>query len=95
MIVLGILVTTAIDALWGGFVLTKLWAWFVVPTFHLPELTLPVAIGLTRITLILTSKLDLDIETHAWTDILSNSLSTAIATPLAALVLGAIAHSYM
>ncbi len=95
MIVFGVILATAIDALWGGFVLTKLWAWFVVPTFHLPELTLPVAIGLTRITAILTSKLDLDIETHKWTDILRNSLSAAIVMPLVALVLGAIAHSYM
>lgn len=36
----------AITNVWGGFVLTKLWLWFVVPVFHLPVLTLPPAIGL-------------------------------------------------
>lgn len=32
-----------------GFVLTKLWLWFMVPTFGLPALSLPVAIGITMI----------------------------------------------
>jgi len=33
-------------AMWHGFVGKTLWGWFVVPTFGLPMLTLPVAIGL-------------------------------------------------
>jgi len=33
-------------SVWEGFVFLKLWAWFVVPTFGLPMLTIPVAIGL-------------------------------------------------
>ncbi len=31
---------------WQGFVLTKVWGWFVVPSFGLTTLSIPVAIGL-------------------------------------------------
>lgn len=30
-----------------GWALSVLWGWFVVPTFNLPQLSVPVAIGLT------------------------------------------------
>ena len=39
---------------WNGFVLTKLWAWFVVPTFGLPVLSLPLSMGITLIVHYLT-----------------------------------------
>jgi hypothetical protein len=47
-------VMTAAITTWEGFVLTKLWAWFVVPTFGLPMLTVPVAIGICLIAAFLT-----------------------------------------
>ena len=36
-------------AIFGGYVLTVLWGWFIVPTFHLPPLTIPVALGLSTL----------------------------------------------
>lgn len=36
---------TATQAIWSGIVLKALWAWFVIPTFGLPDLSLLVAIG--------------------------------------------------
>jgi hypothetical protein len=44
-------------SIWEGFVLTKLWMWFVVPTFGLPMLTIPVAIGLALIVGFLTHQM--------------------------------------
>jgi hypothetical protein len=41
-------------SIYDGFVLTKLWMWFVVPTFGLPMLTLPIAIGLALLVSFLT-----------------------------------------
>lgn len=38
-----------LSALWGAFVFTKLWIWFVVPLFGLPVLTLAQAYGLMLI----------------------------------------------
>ena len=35
-----------LSSVWQGFVLTKVWGWFVVPSFGLAALSIPVAIGL-------------------------------------------------
>lgn len=45
-VVLGLLAGLAV---FEGFALKTLWAWFVVPTFGLPELSIPVAIGIALI----------------------------------------------
>lgn len=44
--VAGILAITLGESLVAGFVLKTLWLWFVVSTFKLPELSIPVALGL-------------------------------------------------
>lgn len=46
LVVLGLLAGLAV---FEGFVLKSMWAWFVVPTFGLPELSIPVAIGISLI----------------------------------------------
>jgi len=38
-----------INSIWSGYVLSKLWAWFVVTTFSLPEISIATAIGLALI----------------------------------------------
>lgn len=38
-----------------GFAIATLWRWFVVPTFHLPTLSVPVALGLATIVRYATS----------------------------------------
>lgn len=35
-----------IAAIWKGYVLTVLWAWFMVPAFHVAPLRIPFAIGI-------------------------------------------------
>jgi hypothetical protein len=37
------------SSVFRGWILTLLWAWFVVPQFHLSQLTIPIAIGLALI----------------------------------------------
>lgn len=37
-----------------GFVLSKLWLWFIIPTFNLPELRIIPAIGLSLLVSLLT-----------------------------------------
>jgi cytochrome bd-type quinol oxidase subunit 1 len=46
---LGIPVLLALTSMWRGYVLMVLWRWFIVPAFHLPPLTLTLAIGLSLI----------------------------------------------
>ncbi len=41
-------------SIWEGFVLTKLWGWFIVPFFDLPPLSITIAIGISLITAFLT-----------------------------------------
>lgn len=43
-------------AIWDGYVLTVLWRWFVVPTFHAPALSIPAAIGIALIVVMLTHR---------------------------------------
>ena len=50
----GVLGLAVIGAIWSGYVLTILWAWFVVPTFGLPPLALAPAIGLAVVVSYLT-----------------------------------------
>jgi hypothetical protein len=37
-----------------GLVLVKLWAWFIAPYFHVPELRIPIALGISTIVTLLT-----------------------------------------
>jgi hypothetical protein len=52
--VIGIFISCAVVNIWSGFVLTKLWAWFIVPTFALVPLTLAPAIGVALVVSYLT-----------------------------------------
>ena len=47
-----------LSLIWSGFVVTKLWKWFVVPTFDVKELSIPIAIGISLF-LFFTTKADL------------------------------------
>lgn len=40
--------------IWSGFVASILWAWFVVPFFHVPLLSIPLAIGLDLVVRLFT-----------------------------------------
>ncbi len=46
----------AIASILNGYVLRILWGWFVVPLFHLPNLTIAQAIGLTMVVGLLTHR---------------------------------------
>lgn len=48
----------AISAVLKGFVLTKLWVWFIVPLFGFEPLRMPFAIGLAIVVGFLTHQVD-------------------------------------
>lgn len=81
---------TAISALWGGIVLKALWAWFVVPTFGLPDLSLPIAIGVGLVVSFLT---------HQYVPTKDEDLPKVIVNdflyPLIALVMGFVVHLFV
>ncbi len=48
------LVVAAVLSVWEGFVLTKLWGWFLVPHFGMAALPITIAIGISLIAAFLT-----------------------------------------
>lgn len=42
--------------IWTGYVLSIMWAWFVTPTFGVPVLSVPIAIGVTMVAGMLTKQ---------------------------------------
>ena len=49
-----IIIIIIASTIWRGYVLTVLWEWFVVPTFGLPLINIPTAIGICTIMTFLT-----------------------------------------
>lgn len=43
------IVVIVFASIWSGYALSVLWAWFIVPTFDLPLLSIPAAIGVSMI----------------------------------------------
>jgi len=46
---LGYLVVGTVQAIFGGFILSLLWSWFIVPKFAVPALTTMQAIGVLTV----------------------------------------------
>ena len=44
----------ALTTTWGGYALSVLWGWFIVPVFNAPHLRVPYAIGLAIVMSMLT-----------------------------------------
>lgn len=43
------LLLAATQIVWHGYALSVLWGWFMVPAFHLPVLSVPMAIGVAMV----------------------------------------------
>lgn len=54
VILVGVPGLLALSSMLNGWVLKVLWSWFIVPTFHLPELGVASAIGLSFVVGFLT-----------------------------------------
>ena len=58
-----------LSLVWNGFVFTKLWVWFVAPTFDLPILSIPTAIGIQVLIVMLFPKSNSDRDTKNFAEI--------------------------
>lgn len=84
----GLPVMVGLLAVWRGFVLTYLWSWFVVGYFHVPPLSIPIAIGLSLIAGFFS--------THQKNDeTLGNTLAMAVFAPAMTLFIGWIVTKFM
>ena len=94
--VCGLLALLVLGSIWRGYALTVLWAWFVVPVFHLPVLSIAPAIGLSLIVSFLTYQSDAKTPTDdSATDAFVKATLSTILMPLAALCIGWIVHQFM
>lgn len=81
---LAALLISPLTVVLNGFVLCKLWLWFVVPQFHLAPLTIPVALGISVLVGMLThQQTPRDKTSGVWT-----SIAFAILLPLFTLSVG-------
>ncbi|MBU6321290.1 MAG: hypothetical protein KGI78_04040 [Patescibacteria group bacterium] len=83
-------VLVAASAAFDGFVLSILWQWFIVPTFRLPELHLPAAIGITLIAGCLTAKVWRP-ESEAFYE----TCVVLVGIPIMAVIIGWVVHFFV
>lgn len=77
-----------------GFVVSIMWQWFVVPLFHLPELSIPYAVGLSILVGLLTYQQQPDVEKKSKTDKIVKVLMP-IFSPLITLFIAWIVHLFI
>lgn len=82
---------------WRSFVITKLWAWFVVAQFDAKPLTMPVAYGLCLAVMVIMPKLrdsdDPSLRTSA--EKFASMITSAAVGPAVALVVGWIVRGFI
>ena len=80
----------------SGYALSILWEWFVVTTFSLPSISIPVAIGLALIVNFLTHQdSETDVKDMGIGEILFLAAAKGMAKPLLALLIGWIVTLFM
>jgi hypothetical protein len=75
---------------YSGYALSVLWGWFVVPTFNLKPISIPVAIGLAIVVSYLTNHTDSSQENNGdtFTEVLAKLTGRALFKPTIALLVG-------
>jgi hypothetical protein len=83
------------SALLNGWAISVLWGWFVTPLFGLPLLTIPYAIGLGLVISMFIPSTASETKDKGWSEILIALIAKVVATPLAAIAMGWIVHSFI
>ena len=93
--VLAVVVLTPASAILSGWVLSKLWAWFMVPALNLPALTIPAAIGISLVVSYLTYHTPVRAkETQGAVEAMSTAAVDMFLRPLLALFFGWIVQGF-
>ena len=87
-----------LSSIWRGYVLSILWGWFVSPVFHIAQISIALAIGLSLVIGMFTyqssSSESKDKKESAGEAVLK-ALAVAFLSPLFVLALGAIIHAFV
>lgn len=97
--VIGVATLMVISSIFNGYALSVLWGWFVVPVFHLPELSIVPAIGIAMVVSYLTyqeNNCEKEKEERgSFGEVIMLGTMAAIIKPLFALFFGWIVHLFM
>jgi hypothetical protein len=85
--------------IWSGYVLSILWGWFIVQIFHVPQISIPLAIGIAMTIRMLTNQGSSDSNSKKRDEGLSDAFIQALGFsflyPLLVLAMGAIVHAFV
>lgn len=89
------LISISVGPILHGWVLSILWRWFMVPTFHLPTLQIPAAIGISLVVELITyHHVDAEPKNESATDKMFGQLSMMLFLPLYVLAFGWVVHKF-
>jgi len=84
------------NALMNGWALSKLWAWFIAPTFELPVLNIPKALGMACVVTYLTHQIpELAEKKESYGMVVAKGFVVGTLKPLFALLFGVIVKQWM
>lgn len=85
-----------VGPIWSGYVLSILWSWFVVPSLHVPTISVPVAIGFALVVRFLapSSSSSESKEDKTFAEHVGTVLGTSLLYPAAGLAFGAVVHMF-
>lgn len=86
-----------VSAICNGYALSVLWGWFIVPVFNLPQLSIPVAIGVALVVGYLTKQEtnSSDTEDKSFGELMAKGFAISIAKPAVALLFGWVVHFFI
>lgn len=93
-----LIITLVAGPIFNGYALSILWAWFIIPTFSAPSLSIPAAIGISLVVAYLTKQEQpSDPARRDWTmwQTLACAVLTIILKPAGALFMGWIVQKWM
>ena len=94
MIFMILLLIDAVLHLLSGFVLKMLWGWFIVPVFHLPNLNLAAAIGVSIVVSLLCNSTPADSDKEISDQVIS-LINHNLRRAIFALAAGWVTHQFM
>ena len=80
---MAVVLAMIISPIISGFVILKLWGWFVVPTFETQPLRLVEAIGLMYLINYLKAKRDKEVQDKFWKEFTANLIFVIVFAPFA------------
>lgn len=90
---IGIFLIVALSSIINGFVLTKLWLWFMVPFFGFAPLNIPLAIGIGLIATFLTHH-TIGLKSEDDADKQKKNITLGFLRPFVYLLVGWVVHAF-